>query len=27
VPYTILLDGKIGYLPLLQINETAGDEF
>jgi carboxyl-terminal processing protease len=27
VPYTILLDGKIGYLPLLQFNETAGDEF
>jgi carboxyl-terminal processing protease len=27
VPYTILLDGKIGYLPLLQFNETSGDEF
>jgi carboxyl-terminal processing protease len=27
VPYTLLLDGKIGYLPLLQFNETAGDEF
>ena len=27
VPYTILLDGKIGYLPLLQFNETAGEEF
>jgi carboxyl-terminal processing protease len=27
VPYTILLDGKIGYLPLLQFNETSGEEF
>jgi C-terminal peptidase (prc) len=27
VPYTILLDGKIGYLPLLQFNETSGSEF
>jgi carboxyl-terminal processing protease len=26
VPYTLLLDGKIGYLPLLQFNETAAAE-
>jgi carboxyl-terminal processing protease len=27
VPYTMLLDGKIGYLPLIQFNETSGNEF
>jgi len=26
VPYAILLDGKVGYIPLLQFNETAADE-
>src|SRR2546429_5829240 len=26
VPYAIMLDGKIGYLPLLQFNESARDE-
>src|ERR1043166_1077648 len=26
VPYAIMLDGKIGYLPLLQFNETATSE-
>src|SRR5919199_1351818 len=27
VPYAILLDGHVGYLPLLQFNETAAAEF
>ncbi|HEY8166140.1 MAG TPA: S41 family peptidase [Gemmatimonadaceae bacterium] len=26
VPYAILLDGKVGYIPLQQFNETATDE-
>ncbi len=26
VPYAIMLDGKIGYIPLQQFNETATDE-
>jgi len=26
VPYAIMLDGKIGYIPLLQFNESAKDE-
>jgi carboxyl-terminal processing protease len=26
VPYAIMLDGKIGYIPLLQFNESARDE-
>ena len=26
VPYAIMLDGKIGYVPLLQFNESARDE-
>jgi carboxyl-terminal processing protease len=26
VPYAIMLDGKIGYIPLLQFNETASEE-
>ncbi|HXY29640.1 MAG TPA: S41 family peptidase [Gemmatimonadaceae bacterium] len=26
VPYAIMLDGKIGYIPVLQFNETSGDE-
>jgi carboxyl-terminal processing protease len=27
VPYAIMLDNRVGYLPLLQFNETAADEF
>src|SRR4029079_7473854 len=26
VPYAIMLDGRIGYIPLLQFNESAKDE-
>ncbi len=26
VPYSMMLDGKIGYIPLLQFNESARDE-
>src|SRR5204862_8035547 len=26
VPYAIMLDSKIGYVPLLQFNESARDE-
>lgn len=26
VPYAIMLDGKVGYIPLLQFNESARDE-
>src|SRR5579859_7335434 len=26
VPYSIMLDGKIGYIPLLQFNESASDD-
>lgn len=26
VPYAIMLDGKVGYIPLLQFNESAKDE-
>ena len=26
VPFSLMLDGHIGYIPLLQFNETAGDE-
>src|SRR5205814_10490600 len=26
VPYAIMLDGKVGYVPLLQFNESARDE-
>ena len=26
VPYAIMLDGKVGYIPLLQFNESASDE-
>ena len=26
VPYAMMLDGKIGYIPLLQFNESAKDE-
>ena len=26
VPYAIMLDGNIGYIPLQQFNETATDE-
>jgi len=26
VPYSIMLDGKVGYIPLLQFNESARDE-
>lgn len=26
VPYATLVDGDVGYIPLLQFNETAGDE-
>jgi carboxyl-terminal processing protease len=26
VPYAMMFDGKVGYIPLLQFNETAADE-
>ncbi|MBX6333392.1 MAG: S41 family peptidase, partial [Gemmatimonadaceae bacterium] len=26
VPYALMFDGKVGYIPLLQFNETAGEE-
>ncbi len=26
VPYALMFDGKVGYVPLLQFNETAADE-
>jgi carboxyl-terminal processing protease len=27
IPYAIMLDNSVGYVPLLQFNETAADEF